>query len=289
MACPQIKSQFNWEKCLCHYVENECGPLTEFSSKSWRKFETCAKLRNDYISIIMVHEWDSGPRGGYHRKCYSKYTHKKEISQLLKNTDEPNTPQSKLSKQVGSPNVESSLHQLKSQETLPFDSVCVICSRRRKRIKGGGCKEESLIKCCSMAVIDKLMTAAIRNNDHKVISNVKYCKALSSKINYHKSCFGTYTNKWYKQQDDPSKTNHVDQSHTITSTIGDGDDTDIHDSIPNACVVVASKDKSMNGEGHIELGEGYEEEKMEVECEEECANNTLHSFFREVHKRIVVD
>ena len=71
----------DWSKCLCHKagIEEE---LTPFSVTSWNTFKNAASLKQDECYVQLQEHWDANPKGYYHRKCYSAYTHKGHLERL---------------------------------------------------------------------------------------------------------------------------------------------------------------------------------------------------------------
>lgn len=57
----QLRQSPSWDKCLCH-VQDESGTLTNFSDKSWLRFQACANRRNDAIWAKMKGYWEEGRR-----------------------------------------------------------------------------------------------------------------------------------------------------------------------------------------------------------------------------------
>ena len=78
----QLRQSPSWDKCLCH-VQDESGTLTNFSEKSWLRFQACAKRRNDAIWAKMKGYWEEGPKGKYHRRCYQVYTDKIKVARAV--------------------------------------------------------------------------------------------------------------------------------------------------------------------------------------------------------------
>ena len=59
------------------------GMLTNFSEKSWLRFQVCAKRPNDVIWARMKGFWEEGPKGKYHRRCYQVYTDKVKVARAV--------------------------------------------------------------------------------------------------------------------------------------------------------------------------------------------------------------
>ena len=78
----QLRQSPSWDKCLCH-VQDESGSLTNFSEKSWLRFQACAKRRNDAIWDKTKGYWEEGPKGKYHRRCYQVYTDKVKVTRAV--------------------------------------------------------------------------------------------------------------------------------------------------------------------------------------------------------------
>jgi len=76
------RSSAAFQSCLCH-KSGVRGPLTEFSSVSWKTFNSAAEFLEDDISKFMIGKWEFGPFGGYHRKCYQNYTAKSNNERVV--------------------------------------------------------------------------------------------------------------------------------------------------------------------------------------------------------------
>ena len=76
------RSSAGFQSCLCHKSGVQ-GPVTEFSSVSWKTFKSAAEFREDDSSKSMKGKWEFGPFGGYHRKCYQNYTAESHFERVV--------------------------------------------------------------------------------------------------------------------------------------------------------------------------------------------------------------
>ena len=75
-----------WNKCLCHN-ENLYGidkdELKEIRTDSWRSIVAAARYRQDEIWKFLLSQdcadENAACRGYFHKRCYSSYTHKKNV------------------------------------------------------------------------------------------------------------------------------------------------------------------------------------------------------------------
>ena len=64
-------------------MQDKSGTLTNFSEKSWLRFQACAKRQNDAIWTKMKGYWEEGPKGKNHRRCYQVYTDKVKVARAV--------------------------------------------------------------------------------------------------------------------------------------------------------------------------------------------------------------
>lgn len=181
----------NWNECLCH-ITNCHDKLTRFTEKSWRKFEACSEKRQDETWLSMKHHWKNGPKGGYHRQCYQRYTNKGHLSRIEESTRKA------LSH---SPTLESNEEQ---DEPLPkrfcrsqsakFDAQkCVICQKEKTiRQLNGSRKKESLTQNISEYGSATLLKAAKLKQDRNILLHIEGQDSIALEIKYHRSCYKNY-------------------------------------------------------------------------------------------------
>lgn len=180
------------QNCLCHILPNVKTKLvTEFTEKSWAKFKKCSELRKDSIWLSMKDQWQSGPRGGYHRQCYQEYTNFSKISRIT--TDKPHKPCEIAANSNPEENTEVPNKRLRSQLD-PFDiNKCVICQKEKiNRTRGMARTREPLTQNISEYGSATLLKAATIREDKSVLLQIEGQDTIALEIKYHRSCYKEY-------------------------------------------------------------------------------------------------
>ena len=118
---------FSWNRCLCH-KEGIAGSLVSFTTTSWETFRKAALIRPDGIYGHIGSQWDLGPRGSYHRKCYQVYTNKEKLERTTKMRDR--SPEGSIVKQDTSPeNLHPNKHMSRSMISSLRTDIYIICKQ----------------------------------------------------------------------------------------------------------------------------------------------------------------
>lgn len=179
----------SWNKCLCHVVDKANGRLTTFTEQSWYTFHKCSNSRRDEIWMIMKNFWGHGPKGGYHRQCYQKYTNKNkvakaEMNQIYKTEDETKRDES----------LESSPKRVRRSQLPNFDlNKCAICQKDKiqKSIKGLRTREPLTLNISEYGSTTLAKAAKLRN-DTRLLLNIEGKDTIAMEVKYHRSCYKDY-------------------------------------------------------------------------------------------------
>ena len=185
------ESQPNWERCLCHITESN-EKLTLFSEKSWKKFTDCSKRRSDQTWQTMKNHFSNGPKGGYHRKCYQRYTNIGHISRIEEAAvSNVIVPSSCTEVQQ---NEEPPAKRLHRSDVNEFDiNKCIICQKEKGKVGNEGQRiKETLSLNISEYGSEALLRAAEVRKDDSVLLQIKGQDCIAREIKYHRSCYKNY-------------------------------------------------------------------------------------------------
>ena len=189
----QLQQPPNWDKCLCH-VQDASGTLTNFSEKSWLRFQACARRRKDPIWAKMKGFWEEGPKGKYHRRCYQVYTDKVKVARAvekqrqifedpLEDIDSDDSLTEPPAKRVSRSQVDA------------FDiNKCAICQRDKTILtknKGARSREPLSLNMTATGSALLLKAAEIRD-DRRLLLQIQGQDTIAIDIKYHKSCYVQY-------------------------------------------------------------------------------------------------
>ena len=191
----QLRQPPNWDKCLCH-VQDESGTLTNFSEKSWLRFQACAKRRNDVIWAKMKVFWEEGPKGKYHRRCYQVYTDKVKVARavekqrhiLIEDPLEDNDSDDSITEPPPAKRVSRS-------QIDAFDiNKCAICQQYKTMLtknKGARSREPLSLNMTATGSASLLKAAQIQD-DRRLLLKIQGQDTIAIEIKYHKSCYVQY-------------------------------------------------------------------------------------------------
>ena len=191
----QLRQSPSWNKCLCH-VQDESGALTNFSEKSWLRFQACAKRRNDAIWAKMNGYWEEGPKGKYHRRCYQVYTDKVKVARavekihhtLIEDPLEDNNSDDSITEPPPAKRVSRS-------QIDAFDiNKCAICQQDKTMLtknKGARSRETLSLNMTATGSASLLKAAQIRD-DRRLLLQIQGQDTIAIEIKYHKSCYIQY-------------------------------------------------------------------------------------------------
>ena len=153
-ALKQQESEVDWyNQCLCHCHEDAHGDVTQFTAKSWKALHEAAEERRDQIYEALAPNFQSGPRGGYHRRCYQTYTNKTFLVRLQRHGKKRKQPDC-----GETPTRYVSGSTATSSDTTCDDEDNIACARRmrsRTSRTAGLNKTESLYKVLQSTRIRK--------------------------------------------------------------------------------------------------------------------------------------
>ena len=118
-------------KCLWHKagIEEELNP---FSVTSRNTFKNAASLRQDECYVQLQEHWDANPKGYYHRKCYSTYTHKRHLERLkAKRTKSESGAEADAAAKPVESNPAKKPRLSRSKSGITSLDKCVICQREK--------------------------------------------------------------------------------------------------------------------------------------------------------------
>lgn len=134
----------------------------------------------------------------YHRKCYQRFTLKRDIDKLKSQHDNIQAKVNEM--QVDFGNVEEPQRRTKrvcSDSTiLPYE--CIFCKKRRTKNR----KEEKLAQCIDERGRDLIIKHARRKQNFYIMS---IPDLISNEAKYHKTCYQTFTLD-EKEEDDIDET-----------------------------------------------------------------------------------
>ena len=179
----------NWNKCLCHITSSH-EKLTTFTKKSWGKFETCSERRQDRIWLIMNNHWKKGPKGGYHRQCYQKYTNVGHLSRIKCSSRVKPSSSEGSSGENGQPLSK----RICRSQSEGFDiQKCIICQKEKTiRQSNGSRKKETLSQNISEYGSATLLRAAQIKKDRQILLQIEGQDTIALEIKYHRSCYKNY-------------------------------------------------------------------------------------------------
>ena len=171
-----ISSTTSLTSCLCHKAGVQ-GPLTDFSSVSWKTFKKMI------FSKYMEGKRESGPYGGYHRKCYQNYTAKSHIEWIAAKRRKIETGASSLNteQETDIPQTRSSLHSTNIKS-------CWIRQTEKTDAK------EKLTNCQTLQAGSTLLESAKVRDDRRLIVALDSQDPVAIEECYHKLCYRYYTN-----------------------------------------------------------------------------------------------
>ena len=171
--------------------ENAKEKLTDFTERSWRKFEGCASTRQDEIWFLMRSYWEDGPKGGYHRQCYQKYTNLVDIKRSK--TKELPVPSSTKSVQSSHSSEPPAKRLCRSQLQAFEKEKCIICQQDKFVKKQNHAKtREALTQNISEYGSSAILRAAQIRNDTIVLLHIEGKDNIALEIKYHRSCYKDY-------------------------------------------------------------------------------------------------
>lgn len=184
------RSSAAFQSCLCHKSGVQ-GPVTEFSSVSWKTFKSAAEVREDDISKSMKGKWEFGPFGGYHRKCYQNYTAKSHIERVVTKRRKIDEDDSTVT--VAEQEEESDVRLTRSSLQSTIIQMCWICQAEKTDTKDRR-RKERLTNCQTMNAGSTLLDAAKARNDQRLMVALHNKDPVAVEVCYHKSCYRYYTN-----------------------------------------------------------------------------------------------
>lgn len=189
--------QPNWKGCLCHVTGSD-EKVTPFAEKSWNKFEECAKRRKDHIWVAMNGNWEQGPKGGYHRRCYQSYTNIVNISRMEAATPTIKTTspatESMESQSANETCNETASKRIHRSHASTFDiQKCIICQKIKSMRKKGGRGAEPLTQNISEYGSQSLLRAAEIRKDENVLLHLRGQDCIACEVKYHRTCYKNYT------------------------------------------------------------------------------------------------
>ena len=191
----QLRQSPSWDKCLCH-VQDESGTLTNFSEKSWLRFQACAKRRNDAIWDKMKGYWQEGRKGKYRRRCYQVYTDKVKVTRAVEKQRH-----TLIGDPLGDNDSDDSITEpppakrVSRSQIDAFDiNKCAICQQDKTMLtknKGARSREPLSLNMTATGSASLLKAAQIRD-DRRLFLQIHGQDTIAMEIKYHKSCYVQY-------------------------------------------------------------------------------------------------
>ena len=182
--------------CVCHKVPSAKGNITQFTATSWKKFQEVAPIWNDHIyAKYYEHLKSDTPYGGYHRQCYQSFTNKDHLQRLQ---DRRKSPRKRSQQPQTSNEPSTCAKRIKRSNVLPGikekERVCFVCRKVRK-IKPDKKNYKMPIPCEHDDVEKNIKSAAKIRNDVRVLLDTEGKDIKAIEYSYHRTCYGSYTNK----------------------------------------------------------------------------------------------
>ena len=206
------------ESCVCHVRESETGNLTYFSESSWPTFVKAARVRRDDMWDALLAEGldeDSEPRGGYHRRCYQSYTHKKALRRVPFEVGAAATVLTSYHGFVGFDKEDVDAVATSSADRPVTRSMtertnikaCLFCqSKYWKRRKG--MRREPLSVCETFEAAAAIFEAAnirVGQTSERILMELESGPdPIAAEVCYHRSCYADFTDqrKLYAMQEE---------------------------------------------------------------------------------------
>ena len=173
--------------CIIHCTDS-CEQLVTLTKlDTWLKLKEAATLRQHPLMETKADSRSKIPENLlYHRKCYQRFTMKREIDKLRlqhemiqsrvdemeTDFDDAEEPQ-RRSKRVCSDSI-----------ILPYE--CIFCKRRKTKNR----QEEKMVQCIDERARDLIIECAKRKGNFYVLS---IPNLISNEAKYHKSCYQSFT------------------------------------------------------------------------------------------------
>ena len=182
----------DWKKCLCPVAESS-GKLTLFTEKNWERFEKCSLRRNDHIWLKMMNHWRGGPKGGYHRQCYQRYTDVGNISRIEETVNKAAPASAYQEIAADEPSTEPPAKRFHRSHVQRFEiDKYIICQVEKFKSGKGARSIEALIQNISEYGTASLLRAADVRGDNRVLPQIKGQECIAREIKYYRSCYKNY-------------------------------------------------------------------------------------------------
>eukprot|EP00794_Sanderia_malayensis_P011579 gene11579-12772_t len=172
-------------RCIVHNVKfDKDSRLSEFTEVSWKKVKEANRIRKSEDVTKLISECGSNEipskSYGYHRKCYSNFTHKKSLTSIKRKLSDEKVPEVK---------------RVTGRKRDRHDYECCIC--RSKKTAKGGSGYERLEKCVTEVGAVALQEAAIIRNDKPQlladVAGVDWKVINAREVHCHRTCYRKYT------------------------------------------------------------------------------------------------
>eukprot|EP00112_Aurelia_sp_Birch-Aquarium-sp1_P026952 Seg990.3 transcript_id=Seg990.3/GoldUCD/mRNA.D3Y31 product="hypothetical protein" protein_id=Seg990.3/GoldUCD/D3Y31 len=182
--------------CVVHNrIYDKESKISVFTESSWKRVKDANIVRKSEEIIRIKRELGVNQvpdqTFGYHRKCYSYFTHKKTLAILRKKHGSEKPEFKRLSGR-----------KRDRHGKVIADQECCICTS--KKTAKGGSGHEKLEKCLTEIGATSLKEAAILKKDNPdLLANVvgvNWEVINARELYYHRSCFRSYTRKERKSK-----------------------------------------------------------------------------------------
>jgi len=156
--------------------------LTTLKSKeTWEKIKEAGTLRNHSVALAKIDLESEIPTIFYHRKCYQRFMLKRDLDKIRQQRDS-------INEQLhGSHDVEDCSRPKRKKVTCTvLPKECLFCKKDKTKNR----KREPLRQCIDERAEKSITAAALKNNDHHILS---IPDLIAAEAHYHKSCYDLFT------------------------------------------------------------------------------------------------
>ena len=132
---------------------------------------------------------DANPKGYYHRKCHSAYTHKGHLERFkAKRTKSESGAEADAAAKPVESNPPKKPHLSRIKYGITSFDKCIICQREKTQKKG----TKPLSNYETFQAGRTLPNAAKVRQDERIIVAIEWEDVVAIEVNYHRSCYKNY-------------------------------------------------------------------------------------------------
>ena len=167
--------------CAIHDTNVTSKLITPHSYESWATLLHAAKIRqhDNVLKLAQGVEGNAIPTVYYHRKCRSKFTNSKLLSEIIETQQTRDRKDPLLAtreRRVGCP-------------PILLVVKCIFCNQVYKYKNK---TRENLTQCCETRAADSIKQNAIKKSDSTILGLLNNYDLIASEAHYHRSCYRLY-------------------------------------------------------------------------------------------------